>query len=160
MTQKRWTIKKTDTDAANDLRLALKIHPVLCQLLVQRNIRTFDEARDFFRPDINHLHDPWLMKDMEKAVSRIIHAIDQEEKIMVYGDYDVDGTTAVASMYSFLRKIHAPLDFYLPHRYREGYGVSKAGIDFAKENGFTLIVALDCGIKSIELISYAKQLGI
>ncbi|PZR25827.1 MAG: single-stranded-DNA-specific exonuclease RecJ [Citrobacter freundii] len=160
MTPKRWNIKRTDADAAHALRLALKIHPILCELLVQRNIRTFDEARDFFRPDINHLHDPWLMKDMEKAVDRIIRAVGDEEKILVYGDYDVDGTTAVASMYSFLRKIHPHLDFYVPHRYREGYGVSKAGIDFAKENGFNLIISLDCGIKSIELIAYAKQLGI
>lgn len=160
MMQKRWTIRKTDSAAELALRDALKIHPVLCRLLTQRGIKTFDEARDFFRPSLNHLHDPWLMKDMEKAVERIISAMEAQEKILVFGDYDVDGTTAVASMYSFLRKLHSPLDFYIPHRYREGYGVSKAGIDFAKENGFSLVISLDCGIKSVELITYAKQLGV
>lgn len=160
MTQKRWTIRREDPTAAEDLRQALKIHPVLCKILSQRNIRSFDEARDFFRPQLSQLHDPWLMKDMHKAVDRIIHAITTGEKILVFGDYDVDGTTAVASMYSFLKKIHPHLAFYIPHRYREGYGVSKAGIDFAKENGFTLIISLDCGIKSVDLITYAKELSI
>jgi single-stranded-DNA-specific exonuclease len=160
MTQKRWTIRKEDPAIAEDLRQALKIHPVLCKILSQRNIRNFDEARDFFRPQLSQLHDPWLMKDMHKAVDRIIQAITTQEKILVFGDYDVDGTTAVASMYSFLKKIHPHLAFYIPHRYREGYGVSKAGIDFAKENGFTLIISLDCGIKSVDLISYAKELSI
>ncbi|MCG2614202.1 single-stranded-DNA-specific exonuclease RecJ [Terrimonas sp. NA20] len=158
--QKRWTIKKAEPVAEDELRQALKIHPILCRLLVQRGIRTFDTAREFFRPDINHLHDPWLMKDMDKAVDRIIQAIANEEKILVFGDYDVDGTTAVATTYSFLKKIHSALDFYIPHRYREGYGVSKAGIDFAKENGFSLIISLDCGIKSIDLIRYAAELSI
>ncbi|MET0465511.1 MAG: single-stranded-DNA-specific exonuclease RecJ [Chitinophagaceae bacterium] len=155
--QKRWTIKKVDAPAEEELRQALKIHPLLCRLLVQRGISTFDAAREFFRPDINHLHDPWLMKDMDKAVDRIIQAISNEEKILVFGDYDVDGTTAVATTYSFLKKIHTALDFYIPHRYREGYGVSKAGIDYAKENGFSLIISLDCGIKSVDLIRYAGE---
>ncbi len=158
--QKRWTIKKVDTAAENELRQVLKIHPVLCRLLVQRGITTFDAAREFFRPDINHLHDPWLMKDMDKAVDRIVQAISGQEKILVFGDYDVDGTTAVATTYSFLKKIYSALDFYIPHRYREGYGVSKAGIDFAKENGFSLIISLDCGIKSVDLIRYARELSI
>ncbi|MBO9660096.1 MAG: single-stranded-DNA-specific exonuclease RecJ, partial [Chitinophagaceae bacterium] len=158
--QKRWTIKKVDPVAEEELRQVLKIHPVLCRLLIQRGITTFDAAREFFRPDINHLHDPWLMKDMDKAVDRIIQAISREEKILVFGDYDVDGTTAVATTYSFLKKIHSALDFYIPHRYREGYGVSKAGIDFAKENGFSLIISLDCGIKSVDLIRYAAELSI
>lgn len=160
MTQKRWTIKSEDAAAATELRQTLNIHPVLCRILSQRGIRNFDEARDFFRPQLDQLHDPWLMKDMDKAVERITHAITTEEKILVFGDYDVDGTTAVASMYSFLKRIHPHLDFYIPHRYREGYGVSKAGIDFAKENGFTLIISLDCGIKSVDLIGYAKELSI
>ncbi len=160
MTQKRWTIKSEDAAAAAELRQTLNIHPVLCRILSQRGIRNFDEARDFFRPRLDQLHDPCLMKDMDKAVERITHAITTEEKILVFGDYDVDGTTAVASMYSFLKRIHPHLDFYIPHRYREGYGVSKAGIDFAKENGFTLIISLDCGIKSIDLIGYAKELSI
>lgn len=160
MTQKRWTIKSEDAAAAAELRQTLNIHPILCRILSQRGIRNFDEARDFFRPQLDQLHDPWLMKDMDKAVKRIIHAITTGEKILVFGDYDVDGTTAVASMYSFLKKIHPHLDFYIPHRYREGYGISKAGIDFAKENGFTLIISLDCGIKSVDLIGYARELSI
>lgn len=160
MTQKRWTIKSEDAAAAAELRQTLNIHPILCRILSQRGISNFDEARDFFRPQLDQLHDPWLMKDMDKAVKRIIHAITTGEKILVFGDYDVDGTTAVASMYSFLKKIHPHLDFYIPHRYREGYGISKAGIDFAKENGFTLIISLDCGIKSVDLIGYARELSI
>jgi single-stranded-DNA-specific exonuclease len=160
MTQKRWTIKSEDAAAAAELRQTLNIHPILCRILSQRGISNFDEARDFFRPQLAQLHDPWLMKDMDKAVERIIHAITTGEKILVFGDYDVDGTTAVASMYSFLKKIHPHLDFYIPHRYREGYGISKAGIDFAKENGFTLIISLDCGIKSVDLIGYARELSI
>ncbi len=158
--QRRWNIEAAPAQEVNALQQALKIHPVLCQLLVQRGIRTFEEAKDFFRPELTSLHSPWLMKDMDKAVERIIHAIEVREKILVFGDYDVDGTTSVACMYSFLKKIHEPLDFYIPHRYREGYGVSKAGIDFASENGFTLIISLDCGIKSAELIRYARTLGI
>lgn len=157
---KRWTILPENRQAADLLQESLNIHPVLCKILSQRGINNFDDARNFFRPQLDQLHDPWLMKDMQKAVDRIHAAINTEEKVLVFGDYDVDGTTAVASMYSFLKKIHKHLDFYIPHRYREGYGVSKAGIDFAKQNGFTLIISLDCGIKSVELIAYAKQLGI
>lgn len=158
--QKKWKILSADEAKINDLLQSLKIHPVLCKILVQRGIKTFDQAKDFFRPRLTDLHSPWLMKDMEKAVERIIAAINNNEKILVFGDYDVDGTTAVACMYQFLKKICSSLDFYIPHRYREGYGVSKAGIDFAKENGFTLIISLDCGIKSAELIGYAKEQGI
>ena len=144
----------------NSLQQSLKIHPAICKILVQRNIETFDEAKTFYRPQLTDLHDPWLMKDMDKAVSRIVSAIEKHEKILVYGDYDVDGTTSVACMYQFLHKLHPDVDFYIPHRYREGYGVSKAGVDFAKDHGFTLIISLDCGIKSVELITYAKDLGI
>lgn len=158
--QKRWKLLTADPAQSAALQQALKIHPVICNILVQRGIETFDQAKDFFRPQLSQLHSPWLMKDMEKAVQRIVAAMNADEKILVFGDYDVDGTTAVASMYSFLKKIHTPLDFYIPHRYREGYGVSKAGIDFAKENGFTLIISLDCGIKSTDLIAYAKDIGI
>ena len=158
--QKKWKILSADEAKINDLLQSLKIYPVLCKILVQRGIKTFDQAKDFFRPRLTDLHSPWLMKDMEKAVERIIAAINNNEKILVFGDYDVDGTTAVACMYQFLKKICSSLDFYIPHRYREGYGVSKAGIDFAKENGFTLIISLDCGIKSAELIGYAKEQGI
>jgi single-stranded-DNA-specific exonuclease len=158
--QKRWKLLTADPATSAALQQALKIHPVICNILVQRGIETFDQAKDFFRPQLSQLHSPWLMKDMEKAVQRIVAAMHADEKILVFGDYDVDGTTAVASMYSFLKKIHPHLDFYIPHRYREGYGVSKAGIDFAKENGFTLIISLDCGIKSADLIAYAKDIGI
>jgi single-stranded-DNA-specific exonuclease len=158
--EKRWKILTPDTQKSDLLQQSLKISPVICDILVQRTIETFEQSKKYFRPELTDLYDPWLMKDMEKAVERIIHATRNKEKILVFGDYDVDGTTAVACMYRFLKKIHSDVDFYIPHRYREGYGVSKAGIDHAKENGFTLIISLDCGIKSVDLISYAKQLGI
>lgn len=158
--EKRWKILAADDENVRSLRQSLKIHPVLCQILVQRGLATYDGAKAYFRPQLEDLHSPWLMKDMNKAVDRIMQAVQENEKILVFGDYDVDGTTSVASMYRFLRRIHTALDFYIPHRYREGYGVSKAGIDFAKENGFTLIISLDCGIKSADLIAYAKELGI
>jgi single-stranded-DNA-specific exonuclease len=158
--EKRWKIVAPDRQKSDLLLQSLKISPVICNILVQRGIETFEQSKKYFRPEMTDLHDPWLMKDMDKAVERIILAVSNKEKILVFGDYDVDGTTAVACLYRFLKKIHPDLDFYIPHRYREGYGVSKAGIDHAKENGFTLIISLDCGIKSIDLISYAKQLGI
>jgi single-stranded-DNA-specific exonuclease len=158
--EKRWKILSCDQAKADELQLSLKIHPAICQILAQRGIVTFDAAKNYFRPLLTDLHSPWLMKDMDKATERIIAAIEQQEKILVFGDYDVDGTTSVACMYQFLKKVHSNLDFYIPHRYREGYGVSKAGIDFAKENNFTLIISLDCGIKSVDLITYAKELSI
>ncbi len=158
--EKRWNIQKADPLKTARLQESLKIHPVLCSILAQRGIETFEQSRDFFRPPLEALHNPWLMKDMDKAVDRILAAISREEKILVFGDYDVDGTTAVAMMYRFLKKIHNELDFYIPHRYREGYGVSRAGIEWARDNGFTLIISLDCGIKSADLISWAKTLGI
>jgi single-stranded-DNA-specific exonuclease len=158
--KKRWRIKTADQDIVASLSRELRIHPVLCQLLAQRGINTYQEAKNFFRPKLSDLHDPFLMKDMEKAVARVLKAFSTGEKILVFGDYDVDGTTAVACMYQFLKKLHSYVEFYIPHRYREGYGVSKAAIDFAHENNYTLIISLDCGIKSVELISYAKSLGI
>jgi single-stranded-DNA-specific exonuclease len=158
--QKRWSIQADDKQRTNSLQQALKIHPVLCKILSQRGIDSFENAKEFFRPDLNKLHDPWLMKDMDKAIARIVSAINANEKILVYGDYDVDGTTAVACMYQFLKTIHDKVDYYIPNRYREGYGISKMGIDFAKENDFDLIVSLDCGIKSVDLITYARSLGI
>ena len=158
--QKRWKIVTADKQRSDLLQLALKISPVICDILVQRGVITFEQSKKYFRPELSDLHDPWLMKDMDKAVERIIRAVNNNEKILVFGDYDVDGTTSVACMYRFLKKIHSDLDFYIPHRYREGYGVSKAGIDFANENGFNLIISLDCGIKSTDLIKYAKDLGI
>ncbi len=158
--EKNWNILPVDRAVSAALQKTLNIHPLICDILAQRGIRSYEEARSYFRPGPELLHDPWLMKDMEKAVERIIQAVQQEEKILIFGDYDVDGTTAVACFYSFLKRFHTQLDFYIPHRYREGYGVSKAGIDFASDNRFTLIIALDCGIKSVELIQYAKGLGI
>lgn len=158
--QKRWRLKKAAPAKVQGLFESLKIHKALCNILVQRGIETYDAAHAFFRPQMNQLHSPWLMKDMDKAVDRVIQAFNKNEKILVFGDYDVDGTTAVACMYQFLKKHYEPVDFYIPHRYREGYGVSKAGIDFAHQNGHTLIISLDCGIKSVELVAYAKTLGI
>lgn len=160
MTVKRWNQLTIDREKTEALQQALKVNPVICSILVQRGIDTYDAAKDFFRPQLSDLHDPWLMKDMAKAVERIITAVNSNEKILVFGDYDVDGTTSVACMYQFLKKIHSNLDFYIPHRYREGYGVSKAGIDFANDNNFSLVISLDCGIKSADLIAYAKTLGI
>lgn len=162
MVQKRWNLLPAAEEKVNALTDSLKVHPILCKILVQRGLETYEAARSYFRPQLSDLHDPWLMKDMDKAVDRIITAFEKGEKILVFGDYDVDGTTSVACMYQFLQKIYDPqlLDFYIPHRYREGYGVSRAGIDFAYENNFSLIISLDCGIKSVELIRYASELGI
>lgn len=159
---KRWNILHADEERSMALHRSLKINKTLCNILVQRGIDTYDLAKEYFRPQLDQLHDPYLMKDMDKAVERIIRAFNGKEKILVFGDYDVDGTTSVAMMYDFLCRIYDTtlLDFYIPHRYREGYGVSKMGIDFARENDFSLIISLDCGIKSIELIAYAKTLGI
>ena len=156
----RWRLNAPDKAKVVALQQALKIHPALCSILVQRGIEDFDAAKKFFRPELDGLHSPWLMKDMEKAVHRILSSFTNKEKILVFGDYDVDGTTAVACMFQFLKSQYNDVDFYIPHRYREGYGVSKAGIDYAHQNNITLIIALDCGIKSIELVAYAKELGI
>ncbi len=158
--EKRWNILSTDPARTESLHEVLKINNTICSILVQRGIDSYDKAKDFFRPQLSQLHSPWLMKDMDKAVDRLLTAFLQHEKILVFGDYDVDGTTAVAAMYQYLSNIYDSVDFYIPHRYREGYGVSKMGIDHAKENGVTLIVSLDCGIKSVDLIAYAQTLGI
>ncbi len=158
--EKRWNILKADSAQVQALQAALKIHPLLCELLVQRGIQDYDASKHFFRPSLDHLHDPWIMKDMRKAVDRIQLAVNEKQKILVFGDYDVDGTTSVATLFQFLKKISPFIDYYIPHRYREGYGISKIGIDFAKESNIDLIISVDCGIKSIELIEYAKNLGI
>ncbi len=158
--EKRWKILPADDEKVEYLQQQLHINRLLCSILVQRGIDTFDKAHNFFRPQLNHLHDPWLMKDMLRAVNRIIDAINNKEKILVFGDYDVDGTTAVACVYQFIKSIYEDVAYYIPHRYREGYGVSKAGIEFAAENKFSLIISLDCGIKSIALVAFAKQLNI
>jgi single-stranded-DNA-specific exonuclease len=158
---KRWALKPADKNTIESLYKALNIHPALCRLLAIRDIKDYESAKQFFRPEMNQLHDPFLMKGMHDAVKRISEAIEWNERILVYGDYDVDGTTSVAVMYSFLRERYkGQLSFYIPHRYREGYGVSKQGIDFAIANGYTLMITLDCGIKSTELIAYAKENGI
>ncbi len=160
--EKRWTIQNFNDDDVTALQKALGVHKLVCTLLTQRGITEFEKSKDFFRPQLSHLHSPWLMKDMQKAVDAIIAAVNSNQKILVFGDYDVDGTTSVATMYQYLCSIHNEelVEFYIPHRYREGYGVSKDGIDYAKANGYTLIVALDCGIKSVALIDYAKTLGV
>ena len=159
--EKRWALKPADGTVIQSLYESLQVHTVVCRLLAVRGINNFESAKTFFRPELAHLHDPYLMKGMKQAVNRISEAIEWHERIMVYGDYDVDGTTAVAVVYSYLSKNYkGQLTYYLPHRYREGYGVSKQGIDYAHGNGYTLIITLDCGIKSTELITYAQSLGI
>jgi single-stranded-DNA-specific exonuclease len=159
---KRWKRLTAAEDKVTHLHEALNINTTICKILVQRGVDDFEKSKAFFRPQLDSLHDPYLMKDMAKAISRITAAFDKKEKILVFGDYDVDGTTSVACMYQFLCKIYdaALVEFYIPHRYREGYGVSKMGIDYAAENNFTLIISLDCGIKSVDLIAYAASLTI
>ena len=157
----RWTIKqKPSEDTIKHLAQALNVEDFVATLLVQRGIETFDQAKAFFRPSLEHLHDPYLMKDMDKAVARIEHAIANQENILVFGDYDVDGTTAVSLVSSYLKSYYLNIATYIPDRYLEGYGVSFKGIDFADDNGFTLIIALDCGIKSIDHVAYAKEKNI
>ena len=159
--EKCWVIKEIpDTEKVALLASALNIDSVLASLLVQRGIDTFEEARTFFRPSIKDLHDPFLMKDMDLAVDRLEKAFEKNEKILIYGDYDVDGTTSVSLVYDFLASVYTNLDYYIPDRYKEGYGISQIGIDWAKENGFSLIISLDCGIKSVDRVAYAKLLGI
>jgi len=158
---KRWTLKDRGEEIIiKQLSKELNIDQHLANLLVQRGIRSFDQAKTFFRPSLDDLHDPFLMKDMDKAIDRIEQAINTGEKIMVYGDYDVDGTTAVSLVYQFLRKFTDNVDFYIPDRYDEGYGISYKGIDFAAEHGFSLVITLDCGIKAVEKIRDAKAKGV
>ena len=157
----RWTLKpQPDTTKVKQLAKDLAIDTTLAKILVQRGIETFDEAKLFFRPSLSDLHDPFLMKDMEIAVQRIETAITNNENILVFGDYDVDGTTAVSLMSSYLKTIHPNIATYIPDRYDEGYGVSFQGIDFAEDNGFSLIIALDCGIKAIDKVAYATEKNI
>ncbi|MBD0831158.1 single-stranded-DNA-specific exonuclease RecJ [Aestuariibaculum sediminum] len=157
----RWTIKpKPESEKIEALKEALQVDDITATLLLQRGIQTFDEAKAFFRPSLNDLHNPYLMKDMDKAVARMEQALANDEKILVYGDYDVDGTTSVALMSSYLKTRSSWVATYIPDRYDEGYGVSFKGIDFASDNEFTLIIALDCGIKAIDKVNYAKEKGI
>ena len=141
--EKRWKIVTSDAVKTEALQAALHINKTICSILVARGLETFEASKKFYRPQLSDLHDPWLMKDMDKAVARILTARDTNERILVFGDYDVDGTTAVASMYQFICGFHNNTDYYIPHRYKEGYGVSKMGIDYAKETGSPLIVSLD-----------------
>ena len=157
----KWILKEpADPGKVTRLATEVGIDRVLAELLVKRGVETFEEARSFFRPDLANLHDPFLMKDMDMAVERVRAAIVSGEKILVYGDYDVDGTTAVALVYSFLKRFTSNIDFYVPDRNDEGYGVSLKGVDWAHQNGFTLIITLDCGIKAIEKTQYASERGI
>ncbi|CCH51839.1 single-stranded-DNA-specific exonuclease RecJ [Fibrisoma limi BUZ 3] len=162
---KRWITKPLPDSSAQRVAIealtqSLNISPFLAGLLVQRGIHTFEEARTFFRPELGHLHDPFLMKDMDRAIERLKLAFLRQEKILVYGDYDVDGTTSVALFYGFLKTFYPHVDYYIPDRYKEGYGVSKAGIEWAVENEFSLIVSLDCGIKSVDRVTEAWLLGV
>ena len=157
----RWTLKpKPSEETVKHLAKAINVEDFVATLLVQRGINTFEEAKAFFRPSLDNLHDPYLMKDMEKAVERIEKAIENEENILVFGDYDVDGTTAVSLVSSYLKTYYPNVATYIPDRYDEGYGISFKGIDFADDNGFSLIIALDCGIKSIDHVAYAKAKNI
>ena len=163
MMQKRWNILQADPARVAALQDELKnVHPTLCEILVNRGIGNFLQAKAFFMPQMEDLHSPWLMKDMQAAVDRIMAAFEKEEKILIYGDYDADGTTAVSCMLQFLQKVYKRelIDYYIPHRYKEGYGISTPGIEFAAANGFTLIITLDCGVRSADLIAYGKSLGI
>ncbi|MFI1770668.1 single-stranded-DNA-specific exonuclease RecJ [Thalassobellus citreus] len=157
----RWTLKpKPELKKLKALKEALQVDDVTATLLLQRGIESYEDAKRFFRPSFEDLHDPFLMKDMDKAVARIEKAIANKENILVYGDYDVDGTTSVALMSSYLKTKHNLVYTYIPNRYDEGYGVSYKGINFAEENGFSLIITLDCGIKAVEKVAHAKTLGI
>lgn len=151
---------KTSQSAIEKLGKEINVNPTLANMLINRGVQSFDQAKDYFRPSLSQLHDPFLMKDMDAAVNRIEKAVNNQEKILVYGDYDVDGTTAVALMYSFLKGFYPQVEFYIPDRYKEGYGISERGVRFAAENGFSLVIALDCGIKAIDKVKLAKELGV
>lgn len=158
---KIWNLKpQGELNDIKHLSAALNVNMVIANLLAQRNIKTFNEAKAFFRPRLSDLHDPFLMKDMDKAVERLEIAINKQEKVLIYGDYDVDGTTSVALMYTFLNDYLGDIDFYIPDRYTEGYGISPRSIDYAAENGFSLVIVLDCGIKAVEKIASARQKGL
>ena len=161
MKEKRWIIRKDyDIEVVEKLADSLGVDKIIATLLVERGVTTFEEAKHFFRPSLDQLHDPFLMKDMDIAVDRLNEAMGRKERIMVYGDYDVDGTTAVALVYKFLQQFYSNIDYYIPDRYEEGYGVSTKGVDYAYETGVKLIIVLDCGIKAVNEIAYAKEKGI
>lgn len=155
--EKRWIIQKSDQKLVQKLAKDLAVNHIVAHLLVLRGIENFDDAKLFFRPELKHLHDPFLMKNMQDAVDRIDKAITSKEKVLVYGDYDVDGTTSVAMMYSFLKRFLPEIEYYIPCRYEEGYGISFKGIDYAEKNNFSLIIALDCGIRAFNQVDYANE---
>ncbi len=159
--QKRWVLKpKKNIQKITKIQQELGVNPIIAELLINREVETFEEARIFFRPSLDYLLDPFLMKDMDLAIARIEQAIGNKEKILIYGDYDVDGTTAVSVVYSFFRNFHSGIAYYIPDRYSEGYGISYQGIDYAEAHGFSLIIALDCGIKALDKIAYANSKNI
>jgi single-stranded-DNA-specific exonuclease len=160
MQEKQWHIAMVDEAKVQSLKEALGIHPILCQLLINRGIESYDDAYRFFRPKLSQLHDPFLMDGMQKAVQRIIQAIESEQRILIYGDYDVDGTTAVSALLLYFRNFYDHVGFYIPNRYTEGYGISYQGIDYAEEHQYPLVIALDCGIQAKEQIAYANEKGI
>ena len=156
--EKRWAIQeKADAQLVQKLSKELNVNKTLANMMARRELHSFDIAKCFFRPSLDNLHNPFLMKDMDKAVKRIEIAIAQQERILIYGDYDVDGTTSVALTYLFFKDLHRDIEYYIPDRYVEGYGISTQGIDYASENNFSLIIALDCGIKAIDKIDYATS---
>ena len=157
ISEKRWTLKSANQDKVAALHTSLQISLTICKLLVARGVETYEQAKAFFRPELTQLHDPFLMRDMDKAIDRITKAIANNENILVYGDYDVDGTTSVATVYSFFKEFYLNIDYYIPNRYIEGYGISNQGIDFAVAHNFSLIIALDCGVKSVDKIDYANS---
>ncbi len=159
--EKKWIyLEEPDEQIIQDLSKSININPTLAKILAQRGIQSFDQAKKFFRPSLKTLHDPFLMKDMDEAVNRLCEAVFNEEKILLYGDYDVDGTTSVSLLYLFLKQFTSHLDFYIPDRYSEGYGISEKGINWAAENGFNLVIALDCGIRANDRALQSKNLGI
>ena len=156
-----WKIReKAEEGSVTALSKEINVNTTLANMLVNRGINTFQKAKDYFRPDLDKLHDPFLMQDMDKAIDRLIQAIQQEEKILIYGDYDVDGTTSVALVYGYLSQFYQHLEFYIPDRYKEGYGISEKGVRYAASNNFKLIISLDCGIKAIEKVKLGKELGV
>ncbi len=159
--EKVWSLKpQGDSNEVKHLSAALNVNMVIANLLVQRGVKTYNEAQSFFRPRLNDLHDPFLMKDMDKAVARLEHAIKNQEKVLIYGDYDVDGTTSVAMIYLFLKDYLSHVDYYIPDRYTEGYGISPQSIEYAARESYSLVIVLDCGIKAVEKVKYAHHLGL
>ena len=155
---KRWIFNDDiDEDVVAQLSREINVSPIIAKILIQRNINDFDQAKRYFRPSLDQLHDPFLMRDMDKALERIKTAMDLNEKILIYGDYDVDGTTSVSLVYGFLKNFYNNIEFYIPDRYKEGYGISKTGIDWAAENKISLLITLDCGIKAVEMTDYANK---